>query len=423
MNTDRLFCERAVLAALMLGEAEGVAALDELEEKHFTKSAHKKIFTACAAALAQSRAVDAVLCAEKLKSQGWLVECGGEKYLSELLATQSNTPHTAYYCGEIKKAYHKDLQLKAAEAFPRDGDAEELISRISSAAREIDAIENNHGLTLKEIAAQAINSFDNPAAQIKIGYKFLDDKTPAEPGDLIVIGGQTSTGKSLLNINLIKSMAEVAPERKFLVYTTEMTPLHFFKRQIALYTSVPYWVIKKRNFNLEQISKINKFCGEFSALNNERIFYSSNLAPSLEDITAEIKRVKPVAVFLDNLSGVSLPTRHNNKTDNIGDFVRGLKRVCMDNGAIAFLTCHLRKDARLKPSDEPELWHLKDSSSIEETGTLVMLIWGKLKESPDELSRPKEINYKIAKDRDGQGGAGGAGTLYLNRNTLEITED
>jgi hypothetical protein len=83
---------------------------------------------------------------------------------------------------------------------------------------------------------------------------------------------------------------------------------------------------------------------------------------------------------------------------------------------------HLRRDATIKHGAEPELYHLKDSGSIEETGTHIILLWSSPKESPGELAGPKAINWKMAKSRDGLGGSGDSGKLFLNRNTLEITE-
>lgn len=418
---DKHYCERAVLGSMLIETEVARSAVRFLKREHFFNHKHQMIFKILADTLIKNNAVDLILAVQEAKDCGHLAEIGGELYLSELMGAVSNTAHWRYYAAQVKRAYHENRQYKAAEKFKQDGDTIALLQTVKTELREIDSIDADKRLSLTDVAYAAIREIERRDTQIKTGYDFIDKNTPVERGDLVVIPGRPASGKSLLNINIAKRMLEGDDKTKILFFTTEMTPPHFFKRQISLHTEVPYFLIKTRKFDLEQIGKINRFVGEFIKKYENRLIYSDISRPSIGDIAAELERVNPDAVFIDNLSGVKLPGAYKNKTDNIGSFVWELKDLLIENKCVGFLTCHLSRAAEKgrTAADEPILSDIKDSSSLEEAGTHVILLWSKRNEGAEMLNEPKEIRWRIAKDRDG---FGGTGALMLNRKTLSITE-
>ena len=102
--------EMAVLGSMLL-EADAVErALTILKPEHFYKDSHKKIFTAMKTLADKGRAIDLITLTEQLKTEGLLVQVGGELYLTDLINKVSTAAHVEHYANIVyKKALVREL--------------------------------------------------------------------------------------------------------------------------------------------------------------------------------------------------------------------------------------------------------------------------------------------------------------------------
>lgn len=419
MSEEKKYSEMAVLAGMLDSGVHAALAKNILKPEYFESSRHRTLFKLILEVAERQKAVDVLLVGEYAARREMLEGLGGYGYLTEISTCLPVPVMWKAHAALLKENYLKRRQYQAANEFQSTGDTERMIGQITAAEKEIYLLKAENRLSLSQVAGMATGELESSDNIIKTGYRVIDENMPVVRGDLFVIPGRPASGKSLLNINLIQNMLPFG--YKILVFTTEMTPQHFFKRQIALNTSVPYFVLRTKKYNLEDVGEINRFCGSFVEKYEKQLFYSANSRPTLGDIVTECETVSPDAVIVDNLSGVKIDWKSKNKTDNIGDFVWGLKGLAVRKECAVFLTCHLSRAAEKgkKEEDEPNLSDIKDSSSLEEAGTHVLLLWSKRKEDPQDFASPKEIRWRAAKDRDG---FGGTGVFYLDRKSLKISE-
>ena len=185
-----------------------------------------------------------------------------------------------------------------------------------------------------------------------------------------------------------------------------------------MYTEVPYVALKFHKTDMTQNSKIMDFLKSFSEEYKDKLIFSTISHPTSADVRAEIERVKPDIVVLDNLSGAKLPKGYDNKTDRIAEYADDLKDALIEHNCLGVLVVHLNRDS-LKTQAEPETANIKDCSHLEEIASQVLLLWVD-KGSTNEISDFKKIYWKLAKDRDG---FGGRGAFLLNRKTLNVAEE
>lgn len=413
MITDTTKTEEALLGAVILEGNLFPQAQANIDESFFYNAKLAKIWGLCRDTHERAKALDLVLLVEQAKGSGVLAQIGGELYLSALLNCGIPS-HLRYYINEIKKGYYYREQLKAAERFKKDADAEKLIKSFGDAQREISILQNSTALTVEEVAHQFCDEIDHPLDIIKTGFASIDRGSAPAKGDLFVLAAREQVGKSVVCINLIRKFLDDG--RKVLVYTTEMSAEQYFRRQVAMYTDIPYVALKFHKFKDGQIHIIMEFLSKFTEDFKEKLIFSSISHPTSADIRAEIERVKPDIVVLDNLSGAKLPKGYDNKTDRIAEYADDLKDALIEHNCLGVLVCHLNRDS-LKSQTEPETANIKDCSHLEEIASQVLLLWV---DKNAEITEHKKIYWKLAKDRDG---FGGRGAFLLNRQNLRVEEE
>ncbi len=415
MITDTTSTEEALLGCLILQGDLWKQASTSIDESYFSNARLKKIFQLCKQTFERTNTLDLILLVQEAKEQKCLVEIGGEVYLSKILSNGYSN-HIRHYIAEIKKGFYCRQQLKAIEYFKQDGDAEELLKKVGVAQREISVLENSSALPIMEVAQRFLYEMDHPLDIIKTGFSSIDRGSAPARGDLFVLAAREQVGKSVVCINLIKKFLEDG--RKCLVYTTEMSAEQYFRRQVAMYTKIPYVALKFHKTERDQFRVIMDFLRTFTEECKDKLVFSSISHPTSADIRAEMERVKPDVVILDNLSGAKLPKGYDNKTDRIAEYADDLKDALIEYNALGVLVCHLNRDS-LKAQAEPETANIKDCSHLEEIASQVLLLWVD-KGSTNDISDFKKIYWKLAKDRDG---FGGRGAFSLNRKNLRVVEE
>lgn len=231
---------------------------------------------------------------------------------------------------------------------------------------------------ISEYAEEAKASLANWGGMqgLSTGYKNLDLMIKGlVGGELIIVSGQTSHGKTQLAANIAYNMAKVG--QPVLFVTLEMTKLELTRRILKMAEPAPG--------------------------NDLPIFYQLATEMNYNDINQLIKRaVEDGAklVVIDHLHYFLRSVEFANQ--EIGKIVKEFKRAAIENNVPVMLLSHVRK---LERNKEPEIDDLRDSSFIGQDADVVLMVWRDMKEgaeSPDNVSvkmhknRNRELNPRVA---------------------------
>lgn len=411
---DTTELEKAFLGDILVFKELLPEAIEKVKPEEFCNEKLKRVYEFMIETFKQHNAFDITLFVQWLKNHGKMCEIGHEGYLSDLAQKGLLTLFTAYIKG-IKINALKRKQLQLVKLFEKDKDSQKLIDETSRLQTDIDILEKETGADLQKVSLDLIEEQERMPDIISTGFNGIDTNSAPARGDIMVIGAREQVGKSLLCINLIKHFLEQG--QKVLIYTTEMKPEQYLKRQVSLYVQIPYKDLKYHTLSRENFSKVYKFLQDFSQKYKEQLIFSTVSHPNIDVIRQEMEAQRPDILIIDNLSGINFPYGNENKTDKIGRFANDLKDLILKHNCLGILVAHLNRESQATNS-EPETRHIKDCSHLEEIASQVLLLWTEQKE--DLSSSKKEIKWKLAKDRDGMGGRG---SLFLNRFNLRITED
>lgn len=215
-----------------------------------------------------------------------------------------------------------------------------------------------------------------------------------QEGEVVIIGGASNEGKTLLLLSLISAF-----ESQGLV-----TALFSFEQTIEQiaekynYTPPIFYIPRVADYETKYEQEIedmkrnqNTYFGKLPSLQMQWLY--------LKLLEMQAKSIKPHAVFIDYLH-VLMGRGYDNKVWALGDVMIELKQIALQMRIVLFVVCHTTKESMSR--EEPSLSDLRDSGWIVNVPDIILLLWRKLDKATKEPSSISKM--KIAKHRR-KGGA------------------
>ena len=215
--------EQSVLGALLIDAQAWDTVGDMLQPKDFYRRDHQLIFEAIGTVVESQGPVDAVTVAEALEKRGTLTDAGGLAYLATLSRDTPSAANARAYAQIVReRALLRALvtaggTIAASGLNPEGRTASELVDQAERMVFEIaeKGTSSREGFQqVKKILPATIDRIDmlhqNPGAftGVSTGYHELDRMTNGlQKGDLVIIAGRPSMGKTTLAVNIAENAA------------------------------------------------------------------------------------------------------------------------------------------------------------------------------------------------------------------------
>ncbi|MFI4883914.1 MAG: DnaB-like helicase C-terminal domain-containing protein [Candidatus Carsonella ruddii] len=229
-------------------------------------------------------------------------------------------------------------------------------------------IKNNYFQLLK-------NFFLKIEENLYTGYYKLDNLINGlQKGNLIVLAGRPSTGKTSFFLNIIKNF--ILTKKKILIFSLEMTETQILIRLISIMLNISQNNFLKNNLNNIDIKKIS-FLIKNLDFNNLIIKDCSSL--SSNDIEKQINFYKQQniiieLIIIDYIQLMKSEYYLNNRVLEISEISRSLKLIAKNYECVVFALSQLNRLIEQRLEKIPVLSDLKDSGSIEQDADIVMFL-------------------------------------------------
>lgn len=192
-----------------------------------------------------------------------------------------------------------------------------------------------------------IDSLPEPKI-IKTGIPTLDKVlNGVEAGELIVISGNTGSGKTTLMISMTKEMVKAGIKSSW--FTLENSPRNFIKA-ISKNGELPLFYLPTQNTE-------------------------NNIAWLMERIIEGCVKYDTKIVFIDHLHQIfSIEKMKGNLSLEIADIVAQIKQIAVQYGLVIFLVAH-SADNKNYINSEPTIRDIRDSGMISRLADSVLGIW------------------------------------------------
>ena len=422
MNVDSLRlpphsveAEQAVLGGLLLDNAAFDRVSGRLCDEDFYRRDHRLIFRGIAELVERSEPADAVTLADHLGQTGRLEDAGGLAYLGSLAR---DTP-TAANIGAYADIVHERAVLRrlieiggeiAASAHDTQGaTANQLIEAAEQRVFELaERGQRRTGVvTLKSILPATIDRIDTlynaegELTGVPTGFEKLDKMTAGlQAGDLIIVAGRPSMGKTSLAINMAE-YAAIRHQVHTLVFSMEMSAEALAMRLISSIGGVNHSQLRAGTFADEDWSRINH---AVSQMTRAPIYIDETPALTPGELRSRSRRLKREhglgLIVIDYLQLMQVPGTKENRATEISEISRSVKALAKELKVPVIALSQLNRSVEQRQEKRPVMSDLRESGALEQDADVIAFIY---REEVYDKDTPRRgiADIIIAKQRNG----------------------
>ncbi len=391
-----LEAEAGVLGSMIVGPEYIGDILPILDEKSFFKPENQVIYNCLVSLYIVDVPVDAVTLRTELKSLNQLERIGGVDYIRKLMETVPHAVNALYYAKIVKdRQRYRELitTIQKIQNVPNEPlKVDEQIQRIQELSLSLkQAKPTKDYFTFTRDAERIANDEQEQESYISTGLRNIDGIIRGiAPGELIVIAGRPSMGKSALALQFALNMAKAGLSIVF--FTLEMTHRALIQRAL-------------KQEQLDSITKLDVVLNESANTPEKQIAF----------IKTRKQGHKIDIVVVDYLQLMSSGGKSENRVQEITNISRKLKLATISENLPIVALSQLNREVESRDKHRPRLSDLRDSGSIEQDADVVFLInredYYRRNEDPEA---PQDGNAEIIIAKNRRGPTGIAGLVFLD---------
>lgn len=208
-----------------------------------------------------------------------------------------------------------------------------------------------------------------------IGFKWFDRKGGLQEGDLIIIGGDTSMGKTSFALSVALNIT--LRNNPIAIYSMEMQHIRLTSRLLAMRTGVISSRILYQPLEQEEKSRVEIASNEL--LGHNCIFYDDKSTNSVDSIIASIRSMhikhKIKGAIVDYLQLVRMSQFNGSKEEGYAEVARRFKNLAKDLSIWIIALSQLRRKESIKDDPIPTKDRLRGSGQIGEAADVVILLY------------------------------------------------
>ncbi|OGS96480.1 MAG: replicative DNA helicase [Gallionellales bacterium RIFCSPLOWO2_02_FULL_57_47] len=388
--------EQSVLGGLMLDSTALDRIADLITDNDFYRQEHRLIYRQVVRLSEMAKPVDVITVAEALEISGELEKVGGLPYLGGLAQNVPSAANIRRY-GEIVR--ERSIMRKLAEVGtdiassaynPTGRDAAQLLDEAESKVFEI-AEAGSKGkqgfMAMPPLLSQVVERIetlyarDNPSdvTGTATGFTDLDRMTSGlQAGDLIIVAGRPSMGKTAFSINIAENVA-MDSKLPVAIFSMEMGASQLAMRMLGSVGKLNQHDLRTGRLQDDDWGRLTHALGK---LNDAPIFIDESAALSALDLRARSRRLHRqnsglglIVVDYIQLMSSNAGKASENRATEISEISRSLKALAKELHVPVIALSQLNRSLEQRPNKRPVMSDLRESGAIEQDADLILFIY------------------------------------------------
>lgn len=411
--------EQSVIGGLLLDNQAWDRIGDVIRADDFYRYDHRVIFEHIAKLIDSSRPADVVTVYEALQSSGKAQEVGGIAYLNTLATNTPSAANIRRYSEIVRdRAVLRRLitisdDICTAALNPQGKDTKAILDEAESKIFKI-AEEGARGAggfqELQPVLGKLVERIDelyhrdssSDITGISTGFADLDGRTSGlQPGDLIIVAGRPSMGKTAFSLNIGEHVA-VEEGHAVAVFSMEMGATQLAMRLLGSVGRLDQHRLRTGRLNDEDWPRLTH---AVEKMQNAQLFIDETPALSPMEVRARCRRLARQCgqlglVIIDYLQLMGSSSPGENRATEISEISRSLKGLAKELNCPVIALSQLNRSLEQRPNKRPVMSDLRESGAIEQDADVILFIYRDEVYNPDSPDKGT-AEIIIGKQRNG----------------------
>ena len=395
--------EQSVLGGLLIDNGAFDKIGDVVTDGDFYRDDHRRIFRHVSRLIERGKPADVVTVDEAIKVSEDKDKTGGITYLAALAGNTPSAHNVRRYaeivreCAVLRKLIEVSAEI-ADSALNRMGkDVGQLLDEAESKVFQIaeaGARTRQGFMEIQPLLTQVMERIDllyhkdNPSdiTGIPTGYRDLDRETSGlQPGDLIIIAGRPSMGKTALALNMAEHVA-VENKLPVAVFSMEMSGTQLAMRMLGSIGRLDQHKLRTGRLSDDDWNRLTNAVGK---LHDAPILVDESGALNALELRARARRLHRQyghlgLIVVDYLQLMQATSQGENRPTEISEISRSLKSLAKELKVPVVALSQLSRAVEQRTGPKrPIMSDLRESGAIEQDADLILAIYREEVYTPD----------------------------------------
>ena len=425
--------EQSVLGGLLLDNNAYDRIVERVVEADFYVREHRLIFHAMVHLFDRQQPVDVITVAEILDSFKQLDDVGGLSYLAGLAQNTPSSSNIEHYANTVRDhslmrrmdAISSEISQKI---YKRDGvSARELLDFAQSRWMQVGDSLNKAKDTMQhvnDVMANVTDMIDEAFSRddqddvtgLRTGILDLDKMTTGmQSGDLIIIAGRPSMGKTSFALNILENVC-IYQKKNAAFFSLEMINNQLGIRLLSSVSKLPAQRVRVGRLNDDEWSHLTMGVGK---LHDVGMYLDEESNLSVSDIRARSRRLHRHLngnldlIIVDYLQLISV-AGGDTRANEMADVSRKLKLLAKELQVPVIALSQLNRGLEQRPDKRPKMSDLRDSGGIEQDADTIIFIY---RDEVYDIESPDKGTAEIIVGKQRNGPIGTVRTTFVNHLT------
>jgi replicative DNA helicase len=411
--------EQSVLGGLLLDNTAWDKIADLLSAGDFYRHDHRLIFQAIGKLREADKPADVVTVFEALQSAGRIDDAGGLPYLNALAQNTPSAANIRRYAEIVRdRAILRRLvtvgdEIATAALNPQGRDTKAILDEAESKIFQI-AEEGARGrqgfVDMDRLLTQVVERIQelferahpSDVTGVPTGFTDLDSKTAGlQPGDLIVVAGRPSMGKTAFALNIGEHVA-IDNGMPVAVFSMEMGASQLALRLLSSVGRIDQQRLRTGRLLDDDWPKLT---AAIQKLHEAQFFIDETPALNAIDLRARARRLHRTCgrlglIIVDYLQLMSATSAGENRATEISEISRSLKALAKELHVPVVALSQLNRTVEQRTDKRPVMSDLRESGAIEQDADVILFIYRDEVYNPDTTEKGV-AEIIIGKQRNG----------------------
>jgi replicative DNA helicase len=413
--------EQSVLGGILLDTSAWDKIADLLSEQDFYRHEHRLIWRHIGRLTEHAKPIDVITVAESLESHAELEKAGGLVYLGTLAQNVPSAANIRRYAEIVRersimrKLVEVGSEIATSAYNPGGRDAGQLLDEAESRVFEISeqGERGRQGFTpIPPLLTQVVERIESLYSRentsdvtgIATGFTDLDRMTSGlQPGDLVIVAGRPSMGKTAFSINIAENVA-LESNQPVAIFSMEMGGTQLAMRMIGSVGRLNQHNLRTGRLEDDDWSRMTHALGQ---LNDAPIFIDETAGLNALELRSRARRLHRQhgglgLIVIDYIQLMSSPSgkASENRATEISEISRSLKSLAKELHVPVIALSQLNRSLEQRPNKRPVMSDLRESGAIEQDADLILFIYRDEVYNPDTPDKGK-AEIIIGKQRNG----------------------